>query len=61
MNSHKTGAQLRDAREIAGLTQQQVADEMGLFRTTIVGWEAKALVKAPKAAAYLRAVQKLAP
>jgi DNA-binding transcriptional regulator YiaG len=60
MNSHKTGAELREAREVAGLTQERVATEMGLSRVTIVAWEQRAIVKAPKATAYLRAVRRLA-
>lgn len=58
--THLPGADLRDAREIAGLTQAQVAAALGVSRVTIVAWEAKARVKAPKASAYLRVVADLA-
>jgi transcriptional regulator with XRE-family HTH domain len=33
------GARLQDARKVAGLTQQAVADHMGMTRTTIVAIE----------------------
>jgi DNA-binding transcriptional regulator YiaG len=58
--THRSGAELKDARELAGLTQEQVAHALGRHRATIVAWEAKARVKAPKAAAFLRVVSELA-
>ena len=57
---HKSGAELREARELVGLTQERVADAMGLSRVTIVAWEQRAVVKAPKAERYLRVVRELA-
>lgn len=60
MKTHKTGLELREARELVGLTQEAVATAMGLSRVTIVTWEHRTVVKAPKADAYLRAVRKLA-
>lgn len=57
---HRSGADLREQRELAGLTQEQVAMALGVYRTTIVTWESKARVKAPKADRYLRAVRELA-
>lgn len=57
---HTTGAELQEAREAAGLTQEQVAERMGLHRVTIANWEARARVANPKADRYLRAVRELA-
>lgn len=60
MNTHKTGAELREARELVGLTQEQVAEALGVHRVTVLAWEQRAIVKAPKAAKYLRVVRDLA-
>lgn len=57
---HATGAELRDHREAAGLTQEQVAAAAGVSRATLQNWESRARVVAPKAQAYLRAVRELA-
>lgn len=58
--THRSGADLRDQRETYGLTQQQVADGLGVRRETVNQWEMRARVKAPKAEAYLRVVRELA-
>jgi DNA-binding transcriptional regulator YiaG len=55
-----TGADLRAARERAGLSQQAVADALQLSRQTIVTWEGKAVVPPVKAERYLRVVRELA-
>ena len=55
-----SGADLREARESAGLSQQAVADALRLSRQTIVTWEGKALVAPVKAERYLRVVRELA-
>lgn len=39
------GEQLRRARERAGLTQQQLADEVGTTRQTVGAWEKRAYVR----------------
>lgn len=57
---HRTGADLKDARELAGLTQEQVATALGLSRQTINSWEGRARVVAPKADRYLRVISELA-
>ena len=57
---HRSGRSLKEAREAAGLTQEQVADALKLHRTTIVQWENRARVVGPKAQAYLRVVSDLA-
>ncbi len=57
---HRSGADLRDAREAAGLTQGAVADALNLSRQTVVSWEQRARVKAPKAERYLRVIRELA-
>lgn len=58
--SHRTGPELKEAREVAGLTQEQVALALGVDRGTVISWEGKAIVKAPKAERYLRVVSELA-
>lgn len=58
--NHSSGADLKDARELAGLTQEQVAEKLGVARQTIVTWESKARVVGPKAEKYLRVVRELA-
>jgi DNA-binding transcriptional regulator YiaG len=55
-----SGTELRDEREAAGLTQEAVADALGLSRQTIVTWESRARVVKPKADKYLRVVRDLA-
>lgn len=57
---HRSGADLKDARELAGLTQEQVAAGLGVHRQTVVAWEGRARVVAPKADRYLRVVSDLA-
>lgn len=59
-SQHRSGAELKEAREVAGLTQEQVATALGLSRVTVVAWEGKAVVKAPKADRYLRVISDLA-
>jgi transcriptional regulator with XRE-family HTH domain len=53
------GSELKQAREDAGLTQEQVADELGVSRVTVTLWEGKAEVKKPKADRFLKAVAAL--
>lgn len=55
-----TGAQLKEARENAELTQEQIADKLGVSRVTVTLWEGKAEVKKPKADRFLAAVVELA-
>jgi DNA-binding transcriptional regulator YiaG len=55
-----TGADLKEARERAGLTQQEVADRLGHSRQTLVSWEQRATVAPTKAKRYLEAVRDLA-
>lgn len=57
---HRSGPYLRDERELHGLTQEQVARALGVRRETVVLWEQKARVVAPKAEKYLRVVRELA-
>jgi DNA-binding transcriptional regulator YiaG len=54
-----TGADLKTARERAGLTQQEVADRLGHSRQTLVSWEQRAAVAPTKARRYLEAVRSL--
>lgn len=58
-NKDFTGADLRAARERAGLTQQEVADRLGHSRQTLVSWEQRASVAPTKARRYLEAVRGL--
>ena len=37
-----TGEKIREARKKRGLTQQQLADELGVHRVTVVRWESGA-------------------
>ena len=55
-----TGADLKQAREDAELTQEQIADKLGVSRVTVTLWEGKAEVKKPKADRFLAAVAELA-
>lgn len=55
-----TGAELKEARENAELTQEQVADKLGVSRVTVTLWEGKAEIKKPKADRFLQAVRDLA-
>lgn len=55
-----TGNDLRTQREAASLTQQAVADALGVSRQTLVTWEQRAEVPEPKASAYVRVVGELA-
>lgn len=54
-----TGTDLKRAREDAELTQEQVADKLGVSRVTVTLWEGKAEVKKPKADRFLKAVSDL--
>lgn len=54
-----SGAELKEARERAGLTQEQVAERLRTHRTTVVIWESKAEVKKLKAERFLQAVADL--
>jgi DNA-binding transcriptional regulator YiaG len=54
-----TGTELKQAREDAELTQEQVADRLGVSRVTVTLWEGKAEVKTPKAKRFLAAVEAL--
>ena len=56
----RSGQSLKDEREAAGLTQEQVATALGRHRTTIVQWESRARVTPKNADAYLRVVSDLA-
>lgn len=52
------GSTLREAR--GSLTQQAVADALGITRATVIAWEYRAWVRAEKAERYLRVVRELA-
>lgn len=54
-----TGTDLKKAREDAELTQEQVAEKLGVSRVTVTLWEGKAEVKKPKADRFLAAVEAL--
>lgn len=54
-----SGADLKQAREDAELTQEQVAEKLGVSRVTVTLWEGKAEVKKPKAERFLKAVADL--
>lgn len=54
-----TGETLQEARELAGLTQEQLAEALRVHRTTVVTWEGKAVVKSSKAKRYLDAISRL--
>ena len=54
-----TGADLKEARERAGLTQEQIADRLHVHRVTVTAWEGKAEVKKLKAERFLKAVADL--
>src|ERR1051326_6566575 len=47
-----TGAALKQAREDAELTQEQVAEKLGVSRVTVTLWEGKAEGKKPKDARF---------
>lgn len=55
-----TGEELQEAREMAGLTQEQVAGALKVHRTTVVRWEGKADVRPGKARRFLDVVARLA-
>lgn len=54
-----TGWDLTVARVRADLTKTEVACELGTTRQTLWAWERSAFVDPDKAAAFLRAVEKL--
>lgn len=54
-----TGADLKEARERAGLTQEAIADRLRVHRVTVTAWEGKAEVKKLKAERFLQAVADL--
>lgn len=54
-----TGTELQEARERAGLTQEQVAAKLGVHRQTVTAWEGKAQVKPLRAERFLTAVREL--
>lgn len=54
-----TGSELKEARELAGLTQEEVAAALGVHRVTVVSWEGKAEVKPSKAKRFREAVARL--
>ena len=39
MNAEKTGALIREAREEKNLSQQQLAEQLHITRTTVSKWE----------------------
>ncbi|MBQ2223414.1 MAG: helix-turn-helix transcriptional regulator, partial [Oscillospiraceae bacterium] len=39
MNAEKTGALIREAREAKNLSQQQLAEQLHITRTTVSKWE----------------------
>jgi DNA-binding transcriptional regulator YiaG len=54
-----TGPELKEAREDAKLTQEDLAHELGVHRVTVVAWESKAQVRPSKAKRFLEAVRRL--
>lgn len=54
-----TGAELKEARERAGLTQEQIADRLRVHRVTVTTWEGKGEIKRWKAERFLQAVADL--
>lgn len=54
-----TGTELKEAREAAGLTQEQVAAQMGIHRVTVVRWEGPQQVRKGKATRFLQAIADL--
>lgn len=55
-----TGAQIKQAREQAGVTKLALADYLGWHRSTIWRYERDAIVPVDRAAAILRALSELA-
>lgn len=55
-----SGLDLKRAREDAGLTQEAVAERLGVSRVTIVNWEQRAAIKEFKADRFLRVIRELA-
>jgi DNA-binding XRE family transcriptional regulator len=54
-----TGSELKEARELAGLTQEEIAAALGVHRVTVVSWEGKAEVKPSKAKRFRDALAQL--
>ena len=54
-----TGPELRERREMADLTQEQVAVEMGSARTRIAEYEQRAKLRPRWAIRYLEAIDRL--
>jgi len=55
-----TGTHLKEYRELAGLTQQQVADQLRIHRVTVARWEEPDReVKPTKAQRFRNAVDNL--
>jgi transcriptional regulator with XRE-family HTH domain len=53
------GTELKEAREAAGLTQEQVAAQMGIHRVTVIRWEQPKPVRKGKATRFLQAIADL--
>ena len=54
------GEDFREAREAAGLTQEDVSERFQVHRTTVIRWEQRALLPVGRAADILRELQELA-
>ncbi len=54
----RTGKDLREMREAAGLTQAQVAERVGVRRETIVDWERRAVVRDFMVTQYERVIER---
>lgn len=53
------GTAIQEAREAAGLTQQELAAKVGVDRTTLAHWESPTSKTEPGAAAFKRLVAAL--
>lgn len=54
-----TGAELRQSRKALGITQQALADAIGVHRLTVVGWEQRAEVPRRIADRYIAGLNRL--